>query len=83
MHLPAARCGGDLHHVKADAGIGIGAGLQVLRGGGKQPLLLLGGHRLGGGCQHTPCAGLDLGKDKGIVLVQNEVQLPQPGKGQP
>ena len=41
MPLPAARCGGDLHHVKADAGIGIGAGLQVLRGGGKQPLLLL------------------------------------------
>ena len=69
MHLPAAGGGRDLHHIKADGGIAVGAVLQVLLGRQNQAVLLPGVHRGGGAVQHRAGAGLDLGKHDGVCLV--------------
>ena len=69
MHLPASACGRDLHHIKTNVSLPVGAALQILLGGQNQPLLLAGIHRSGRAIQHRAGTGLDLGKDEGVILI--------------
>ena len=54
------------------------AAQAALEGRQNQAVLLPGVHRGGGAVQHRAGARLDLGKDEGVFLIQNKVQLPQP-----
>ena len=54
---------------KRDGCVPVGAALQILLGGQNQSLLLAGIHRSGRAIQHRTGAGLDLGKDEGVILI--------------
>ena len=69
MHLPASACGRDLHHIKTNVSLPVGAALQILLGGQNQPLLLAGIHRSRRAVQHGSCACLDLGKHQRVFLI--------------
>ena len=64
MDLPGIACGGNFHHVKADAGVCIRAVLQVVLGRQNQAALFAGIHGRGWGIQHAARPSLDLGKDE-------------------